>query len=150
MFVQQQYKKDMTHAKKVHKMAFYVYLRSWDNPESTLSSIKCDLPKVQRLDEDYEVALVDLSYTKSWTTIPESNVYYTNYPADEIEDGERLTRYPFSIKIPAGNYSMIELCYLINNIIITSTSTNPELKGIYPEVRYDKQTNRFRVISGLD
>ena len=106
------------------------------------------LPRKINLGEDWEVALTEISYTKSWYNIFEDQRIKLVYKSHETKNSKW---------IKAGNYNDIEhLFYKVNTLLKEYKKEDFETGEISgsldtaftPKIAYDKHTNKVQIILG--
>jgi len=120
---------------------FYVHLPSNVLPTSptevgnTIGNYVTRLAQKLNLSEEWEVALTDISYTKSWYNVIKSQSISITFQTEE---------YILDEELPAGNYETPELiCNAINKIVengIKKLTINEKIK-LYPQLIYNKESN---------
>ena len=113
------------------------------SPEQISNSIGnfiTKLPKRCNFSDEWEVALTEISYTKSWYNILEDqNVRLVDLDLNVIEIDEQ---------IPAGNYETVEeLLEKINDILERFDYTSLRIK-YPPHLTYNKQANKVVIQLG--
>lgn len=128
---------------------FYIHLSSNVIPTSPtqisnkIGNFVTRLNRRLNLSEDWEVALTDISYTKSWYNIMKNEKITLRDDFNreiELED-----------ELPAGNYVNVEeLVEKINNII-NDYFEEDRLKNRYPpKLIYNKQSNKIKMRLGYN
>ena len=127
---------------------FYIHLSNniiATSPQEMGNTIGCFNTRLNRrlnLNEEWEVALTDISYTKSWYNIMEDQKLYI---MDEQNDLTLLDEV-----LPAGNYETIdELIEVINALYAEVLKYQRNIKVKYPPfLSYNKPENKIRVRLG--
>ena len=89
--------------------------------------------------DEWEVALTEISYTKSWYNIFEDQKVMLIDSFSKIYDCEE--------KVEKGNYEIEELVTKINEIFLAFTIKTPDIKNC-PILIYNKQTNKIAIRLG--
>ena len=126
---------------------FYIHLPSNVIPTSPLqigNSIGNYVTRLNRrmyLSDEWEVALTDISYTKSWYNImKDQRLKLVQFSQREIDIDEIL---------PAGNYESVEeLIASINKIFYDFAKRHSDQVLYSPELHYNKQSNKIRIRLG--
>jgi hypothetical protein len=134
---------------------FYVFLTSNVFPdtgsqsENTIGKFITHIPQKLNLNDEYEVAIADISYTKSWFNIPEPQKI-----SIEIIGRQRVVATP--ITLPAGDYATgAYLAHSINLLIEREKQIlMKQLKNFnimfnsMPKIIYESKTNKFKIEYG--
>ena len=126
---------------------FYVHLSSNVIPTSPteisnkIGNFVTRLNRRLNFSEDWEVALTDISYTKSWYNIMQDEKIVLIDNSNKREE--------FDVELPAGNYVNInELVDIINDILSASVSTiSPSCYP--PKLFYNNQSNKIKMRLGF-
>ena len=123
---------------------FYVHLTSNVTPTSpdqlgnSIGNYVTRLNRRLNLNEDWEVGVTDISYTKSWYNI------FSDQTLLIIDENNQITN--MVQQLPAGNYEEIdELVSAINKILQDTTS---EGVAYPPQLLYHKQSNKIKIRLG--
>ena len=126
---------------------FYIHLPSnvvATSPLQVGNSIGNYVTRLNRrlnLSEEWEVALTDISYTKSWYNIMKDQRLTLVENLNKITELEEV--------LPAGNYETIEvLLNAINRIFYSYSRANPNTISYPPQLNYNKQSNRINIRVG--
>lgn len=133
-----------------NKMDFYIVLPS-NTPtpsdfENTLAHFKVTLSQTINLDAEYEVALAEIGYTKSWYNVPE------DLPISMAMMNNKTWLPPSPVgTLPKGNYEEIgKLCDAINKIgaDFAALYNSPLFKVRAPKLEYNDLSNQITKVEG--
>ena len=87
--------------------SFYLFLPSNTNEDNTLTKFTTKLPETMRLDGEWEVSLVELTYTRSWFNIgnqKDASVVIYSYPKPDPETGKNKLSQTIPLVVPLNHY----------------------------------------------
>ena len=121
---------------------FYVYLSSNvrnNINQNTLSNFTTFLPEKLELSEKYEVALAEISYTKSWLNIEkDEDVWITDCDAKEPKS--------YKIILTAGYYDESLIVKMINAMM--NKRGVGDFVLVNPQLNYDENSKKFKITYG--
>lgn len=121
--------------------SFYITLPSNVHFENKLSDYTTYLPSPINLTDNYEVALTEICYTKSWFNL--QGIPYLSL----ISDGGIFLRQYSDLQ--PGNYDSVEdLVELINDQIVKKFSRPNDKQSTLPILYYDKYSKRAHMVKG--
>lgn len=132
----------------------YIYLSSnvknqQTDELNTCSSFTTKLPSTLRFEGQYEVGLVEISLTKSWSTIESSHIYYTHTLNRDMSNRNDLIQFPSISKIPKGHYDVKSLCKLIDGLIAASAVKNFPTWVKLPKIKFVGLIGKMVLLTGL-
>ena len=87
--------------------SFYLFLPSNSNRDNTLNRFVTKLPETIRLNGEWEVSLVEFTYTRSWFNISnreDASVVIYSYPKPDPETGKKKLSQTIPLVIPINHY----------------------------------------------
>ena len=122
---------------------FYIFLTSnvknaGAQQNNTISKFITNLPEKLELSEDYEVALADISYTKSWFNIDK--------PEEIVITDFYSTLISYKIILPPGIYNESTVVKAINLLIKKHGIEDWIFQN--PELIYDEKINKIKIRFG--
>jgi hypothetical protein len=127
---------------------FYIHLpsnvaRSYPNQmDNTVANFVTNLAQKQNLSGDWEVGLVEMSYTKSWYNLPEDQ------KVGIFVLGEELPRFLDNSSIPAGHYDdTVNLLKLVDKELSMYSLSKDKIE-VWPKLFYNTSTRKVRIDPG--
>lgn len=134
---------------KMNDKPFYVELisNSVSYADNTLTDFKNKLSLITPLNGQWEVALVEISYTKSWKNVIEDcQLFIDSDISSNLSSNSTVTDTYVAGILKAGHYDSIEI--LLNEIENKLKLTDDKNITLYPKYEFDNITKRVHLIPG--